>query len=90
MCVTYPGQVLEVAGGMALVDIQGRRLRAMTTLVPETAEGDWVIVAAGAVLQTIDADEARSIRELLDEALQDDMAIGDGDGRPASTGGQEQ
>ena len=73
MCVTYPGQVLEVAGGLALVDTHGRRLRASTMLVPETSVGDWVVVAAGAVLQIIDADEARAIRELLDEALPDDM-----------------
>ena len=76
MCVTYPGQVLEVAGGLALVDTRGRRLRASTMLVPETSVGDWVVVAAGAVLQVIDADEARAIRELLDEALTEDVATG--------------
>ncbi len=72
MCVTYPGQVLEVAGGMALVDTRGRRVRASTVLVPETSAGDWVIVATGTVLQIIDADEAHAIRELLDLALADD------------------
>jgi hydrogenase assembly chaperone HypC/HupF len=85
MCVTYPGQVLEVAGGSALVDTRGRRLRASTILVPETSVGDWVVVAAGAVLQIIDADEAQAIRELLDRALADDVDRA-GDGRPAAGG----
>ena len=81
MCVTYPGQVLEVARGLALVDIHGRKLRAVTTLVPEISVGDWVVVAAGAVLQIIDADEARIIRELLDGASSDDQSI-----EPVTTG----
>lgn len=88
MCVTYPGHVLEIAGGMALVDTRGRRLRASTMLVPETSVGDWVVVAAGAILQVIDADEARIIRELLDEVPPDDT-VWPGDGRPTG-GGLEQ
>ncbi len=72
MCVAYPGQVLEISGGMALVDTQGRARRASTMLIPETAVGDWVVVAAGTVLQILDADEALAIRELLDQALRDE------------------
>jgi len=68
MCVAYPGQVLEVAGGMALVDIDHLTRRASTVLVPETTVGDWVVVAAGAVLRILDPDEANEIRALLDEA----------------------
>jgi len=88
MCVAYPGQVLEVVDGMALIDERGRSLRASTVVVPETRAGDWVVVSAGVVLQVMDADEARTIRELLDEALglEGDDA---GDGRPA-TGGPRQ
>ena len=71
MCVAYPGQVLEIAGDMALLAIDRRTLRASTMLVPETAVGDWVVVAAGAILRIVDPDEAREIRELLDEALRD-------------------
>lgn len=68
MCVTYPGQVLEIAGDEAVVEVDGRRRRALLMVVPETAVGDWVIVSAGAILRIIDPDEAREIRELLDEA----------------------
>ena len=85
MCVAYPGQVLEVVDGMALVEDRGRSLRASTALVPATRAGDWVVVSAGVVLQVMDADEARLVREMLDEALglEGDDA---GDGRSATGG----
>jgi hydrogenase expression/formation protein HypC len=68
MCVTYPGQVLEVADEMAVVEIEHRRRRASLLLVPEVAVGDWVIVSAGTVLQIVDPDEATEILALLNEA----------------------
>ena len=58
MCVTYPGQVLEVGDDSALVEIDGRRRRASLLLVPEVAVGDWVIVATGTVLEIVDPEEA--------------------------------
>jgi hydrogenase maturation factor len=51
------------------VDIDHQRRRASTILVPETTVGDWVVVAAGAVLRILDPDEASEIRTLLDEAI---------------------
>jgi hydrogenase expression/formation protein HypC len=73
MCVAYPGQVLEVANDMALVETDRRKQRASLLLVPEVAVGDWVIVASGAVLRIVDPDEATEIRALLDQAqLQED------------------
>lgn len=85
MCVAYPGQVLEVVDGMAIVDERGRSLRASTAAVPQTRAGDWVVVSAGMVLQIMAAEEARIIREMLDEALglEGDDA---GDGRSATGG----
>jgi hydrogenase expression/formation protein HypC len=68
MCVTYPGQVLEVADEMAVVEIDHRRRRASLLLVPDVSVGDWVIVAAGTVLQILDPDEATQILALLNEA----------------------
>lgn len=75
MCVAYPGQVLEIAGDMALLAIDRRTLRASTMLVPEAAVGDWVVVAAGAILRIVDPDEAKEIREMLDEALRDEPSM---------------
>lgn len=68
MCVTYPGQVLEVGDDSALVEIDGRRRRASLLLVPEVAVGDWVIVATGTVLEIVDPEEATEMLALLQEA----------------------
>jgi hydrogenase expression/formation protein HypC len=65
MCVTYPGQVLEVGDDSALVEIDGRRRRASLLLVPEVAVGDWVIVATGTVLEIVAAEEATEMLALL-------------------------
>jgi hydrogenase expression/formation protein HypC len=67
MCVTYPGQVLEIAGDSALVEIDTLRRRASMVLVPEAKVGDWVIVAAGTILEVLDPDEAQHIRGVLDD-----------------------
>jgi hydrogenase expression/formation protein HypC len=67
MCVTYPGQVLEVGGDSALIEIDGRRRRASLLLVPEVAVGDWVIVATGTVLEIVDPEEATEMLALLHE-----------------------
>lgn len=71
MCVTYPGQVVDVVDTIAVVKSDEHTWRASTILVPEAAVGDWVIVAAGTILQILDPDEAREIRAMVDEALRD-------------------
>ena len=68
MCMAYPGRVVAVADGTALVETEGRRRNASTLLAPETVAGDWVVVSGGAVLRVLDPDEAAGIRQLLDEA----------------------
>lgn len=68
MCVTYPGRIEAVAAGMAMVRIQGERRRASLAVVPDATIGDWVIVAAGTVLEIIEPDEAVEILAILDQA----------------------
>lgn len=68
MCVAYPGQVLQIADEMAVVETDHRQRRASLMFVPEVVVGDWVIVSAGTVLQILDPDEASEIRALLDSA----------------------
>lgn len=65
MCVTYPGRIEAVADGMAVVRIQGSVRRASLVVVPDAAVGDWVIVAAGTVLEIVDPDEAVEILDIL-------------------------
>jgi len=75
MCIAYPGRVLELADGMALVETDRRRRRASLLLVPETAVGDWVVVSAGTVLRILDPEEANEIRTMLDEAARAEAAL---------------
>jgi hydrogenase expression/formation protein HypC len=75
MCIAYPGQVLEIADGTALVETDQRRRRASLLLVPETAVGDWVVVSAGTVLRVLDPGEAGEIRAMLDEAARAEAAL---------------
>ena len=75
MCIAYPGQVLEIADGTALVETDQRRRRASLLLVPETAVGDWVVVSAGTVLRVLDPEEAEEIRTMLDEAARAEAAL---------------
>jgi hydrogenase expression/formation protein HypC len=75
MCIAYPGQVLEIAEGMALVETDQRRRRASLLLVPDTAVGDWVVVSAGTVLRVLDPGEANQIRTMLDEAARAEAAL---------------
>jgi hydrogenase assembly chaperone HypC/HupF len=65
MCVTYPGRVVSLDGVEAIVVTEGRERRANTLAVPETAPGDWVIVAAGSVVARLDATEAEEVRRLV-------------------------
>jgi hydrogenase expression/formation protein HypC len=67
MCVAVPGRVLEIADEMAVVEYDRRRQRASLLLVPEAAVGDWVIVAAGTVLEVLDPDEAAEILAMITE-----------------------
>jgi hydrogenase assembly chaperone HypC/HupF len=75
MCIAYPGLVLEIADGTALVETDQRRRRASLLLVPETAVGDWVVVSAGTVLRILDPEEANEIRTMLDEAARAEAAL---------------
>ena len=70
MCVTLPARVLSVEAGTALVEMDSRQQRASLVLLPDARPGDWVIVAAGTVVERLAPQEAEEIRRLLDEAAQ--------------------
>jgi hydrogenase expression/formation protein HypC len=57
--------VVEIAGSDAVVDLDGRRRRASLLLGPQVALGDWVIVAAGTVLERIEEEEAMELQALV-------------------------
>jgi len=69
MCITYPGQVVALDEGGAVVRLGGRMRRASTLVLPDVAVGDWVLVGAGSVLRRIDPVEATELTRALDAAV---------------------
>jgi hydrogenase assembly chaperone HypC/HupF len=67
--VTFPGRVIAVDDFGATVETEGRLRRASTIVVPEVAVGDWVVVAAGSIMQRLDPEVATSVREILLQAI---------------------
>ena len=59
MCLAIPALVVKrLEGEEALVDAGGVRKRISLALVPETVEGDFVIVHVGYALSRLDPGEA--------------------------------
>jgi hydrogenase expression/formation protein HypC len=64
MCVAIPGKVIAIEEGQATVDFSGNQVQAYIGLVP-VKEGDYVLVHAGCVIQTMKQQEAEEIMELM-------------------------
>lgn len=67
MCLALPGRVIAVEGGQGLekrgiVDFDGVRLQVNLDFVPETQEGDYVIVHVGVAISRLD--EAAALQTL--------------------------
>jgi hydrogenase assembly chaperone HypC/HupF len=72
MCLTTPARVLAVDADGATVLLGGRERRASTLVVPEVTVGDWVIVAAGTILERIDQPEAAHLAAAVKEAYREE------------------
>jgi hydrogenase expression/formation protein HypC len=80
MCIAMPAQVVGVDGAGATVDRAGRRMRAATLMLPDVEVGEWVMVAAGAIVQRLAPDEALQIRDALLAVVR--LGAGDQEGDP--------
>jgi hydrogenase expression/formation protein HypC len=69
MCIAFPGRVIAFDDRTAVVDVGGRTRRASLLITPEVEVGEWVLVAAGAVVRRIDADEALDLATRLEAAM---------------------
>jgi hydrogenase assembly chaperone HypC/HupF len=78
MCMGFPGQVTAVDPLGATVRTRDRSRRASTLLVPDIEVGEWVFVAAGTIVERLDATEAAEISRLLLEAVALEAAEGEG------------
>lgn len=64
MCVAIPGRVIEVSGGKAVVDIDGRPQQISAIAIPELAAGDYVLISLGMALEKITQEEAAELAGL--------------------------
>lgn len=64
MCVAIPGKVLSIEDGKAVVDFSGNQVKAYVGLV-KVKVGDYVLVHAGCVIQTMKQQEAEELVELM-------------------------
>jgi hydrogenase assembly chaperone HypC/HupF len=74
MCIGFPGLVVDLQANAAVVETDGRRRRANTMYLPEVEVGDWVIVAAGTIVERIDPSRAAEIQTLLNAAIDRESA----------------
>lgn len=72
MCLTAPARVLAIDTEGATVLLGGHERRASTLVVPEVTVGDWVIVAAGTILERIDEGEAAYLAAAAMEAYREE------------------
>ena len=61
MCIDFPGRITQVGTDYAVVDCAGRQVLASTLLFSDLAIGDWVYVAAGTVVERLDATAVQQI-----------------------------
>ncbi len=73
MCLAVPGQVREINGTMATVDIAGVRREVCLDLVEGVKVGSYVLVHVGFALETVDEDEARETLRFLETLFQDEL-----------------
>jgi hydrogenase expression/formation protein HypC len=64
MCVAIPGKIVSIEDGKAIVDFSGNQVTAYIGLVKANV-GDYVLVHAGCVIQTMKQKEAEEIVELM-------------------------
>lgn len=69
MCLAVPGKLVERKGSKGIVDFQGLRREADLSLMDEVKVGDYVLVHAGFVIQTVEEEVARETYGLLAEVF---------------------
>jgi hydrogenase expression/formation protein HypC len=67
MCLAVPGRIESIEDKIAVVDIEGNRIKAMVSLVPEANVGDWVLVHAGLAVTLMSEQEAQETLSLMRE-----------------------
>ncbi len=71
MCMSRPGRVVALRGGMAQVETQGHRAWFNALMVPDVKPGSWVLTHTSLVVSEISEREAEAVSALLQEAMED-------------------
>ena len=66
MCVAIPGLVKKLKDGKVTVDFNGNEVEAYAGLV-NVKEGDYALVHAGCVIQTLKKDEAEELKKKMED-----------------------
>jgi len=69
MCLSVPGQVIEIDAMRGTVDVAGNVVEADFSLTPDVEPGDYVLVHAGFAIQKYDEADALETLELLKQAF---------------------
>jgi len=67
MCLAVPMKIIIRDGDSGTVEAGGVRYPASFRLLPQAAEGDYVLVHAGFAIQKLDVDDAEETLRLLRE-----------------------
>ncbi len=68
MCVAIPGEVIEIDGNTARVEVSGSVVPARIDLLSEDVKvGDYLLVHAGFAINKVDKQEAEEVRALWAE-----------------------
>ena len=74
MCLSKPGQVVQVNDGLALVEVRGKTQWFNALTEPGLKAGDFVLTHTGLVIAVLSEDEAaridREIREMEQSELE--------------------
>ncbi len=65
MCRTTVGEVLSVEDGVAVVDLDGDRRRAISLMVPDLVPGELVLVGLGTVLGRVTPEDRAALADLI-------------------------
>ncbi len=69
MCLSIPGRIVQVRQAepfpVALVDCDGACREVSLAMVPDAAEGEYVIVHVGFAIERVDEASARAALEML-------------------------
>ena len=65
MCRTTVGEVLSVEDGVAVVDLDGVRRKAISLMVPDLVPGELVLVGLGTVLGRVTPEDRAALDDLI-------------------------